>query len=217
MSTGNRGRSRQAGATLISQMVGMLISMLALLACVALHKNLMQVSVQAKTDALLDRQIASALLQMQYELHNAGLGLPTASASDVVVAESGSVSSLYWRYVDGGVYRCRGFREDSYIEADTNITGRRLVELVAPNNCDALVDLTGLAWQAQTILGEFRNQQAALLRFSVAQASCTPYGLGVATDHFQVRVRAASSAGLAGGAVTPTEYSYCLTNTHLNT
>lgn len=200
---------------MISQLIGLLVSMLALLSCVVLHKSLMQVSVQAKSDALLDRQIASAMMQMQYELHNAGMGMVTSTANDIVAVAGTNTNNLYWRYAEGGVYQCAGIREEAFIEAETQVPGRRFVEVSASGGCDATAALADLTWQVDEVIAEFRNRPAALLNFQVEQANCTPYGLGVSAAHYLVRIQTASSAGLSGASVTPAEYRFCLTNTHI--
>ncbi|TVZ38416.1 hypothetical protein P886_2783 [Alteromonadaceae bacterium 2753L.S.0a.02] len=207
--------NKQTGATLVGQMIGMLVSMLAILTCVSMHKSLMQVTVEAKTNAVFDRQISSALLQLQYDLHNAGIGIDSATANDVVAVSNAAGESLFWRFNDAGTYTCLGVREEAYVDAQTQLAGRRLLELQASANCTASSDLASLTWQATATLAQFRNQTNTLFAFEVVQARCTPYGLGQAENHLQVNIDTVTSAQLAGANVSAIEYQYCLANTHI--
>jgi len=67
-----RGDTRQLGVSLISLMVGLLLSMIGILAGLTLYKNIVQTTVQTRSDAVQDGQIASALLTLQLELQSAG-------------------------------------------------------------------------------------------------------------------------------------------------
>ncbi|NWD73532.1 hypothetical protein HX890_05270 [Pseudomonas gingeri] len=62
----------QRGFTMISMMVGTVISMLSILAMLSLYKNLIYSSVTSIQSASQDGQIASALLTAQRELMNGG-------------------------------------------------------------------------------------------------------------------------------------------------
>lgn len=67
--------NQQRGISLISLMVGTVLSMLTIIAMLALYKNLVQVAVDATQDANHDGGLASALLVAQLELQGAGFGM----------------------------------------------------------------------------------------------------------------------------------------------
>ncbi|MEB0150626.1 prepilin-type N-terminal cleavage/methylation domain-containing protein [Pseudomonas sp. CCC2.2] len=74
---------RQDGFTLISLMVGMVISLVSILAMLSLYKNLVHSSVVSTQSARQDGQVASGLLMAQRALMNAGfwMGSSTTRAS----------------------------------------------------------------------------------------------------------------------------------------
>lgn len=72
----------QRGFTLISLMVGTVVSMIGILALLFLYKNLVHTSVSALSSAKQDGQIASAQMTMQKELQTAGFGIVDAKASN---------------------------------------------------------------------------------------------------------------------------------------
>ena len=74
--------SRQRGFTLISLMVGTVVSMVGILALMFLYKDMVQTSVIALSNAKQDGQIASAQLTAQKELLTAGFAVVGASALD---------------------------------------------------------------------------------------------------------------------------------------
>ena len=205
----------QRGVSIIGLMIGSLISMLCILTCMTMHKSLMQITVGSKTDAILDSQIASSLMQIQHNLHNAGLGMGVTTANDVVAEVDGSDVGLYWRYRNGGAFFCRGVLEQNYTDTASNTTGRKIVQVQATTDCNANSTLTDLEWTPTNTLAQFRNQSHQLFSFNVIQASCTPYGLSAAiTDRLQVNVTTTSSAQLAGANVSAIQYQYCLPNAY---
>lgn len=206
---------RQQGASLVSLMIGMLVSMLGILAVMTMHKSLMQVAVESKGDAIHDAMVSTALMQMQMDLHNAGYGIESGSAGDVVATQLSGAESLLWRYRDGGSFVCKGVTEQSYTDSESGTVGRQLVAIEATSNCTGSADLSTLTWTATETMAQFRNETAALFDFSVATASCAPYGFGVAEDHLRVTVSARSSAEVAGASVSTVAYQYCLANTYI--
>ena len=68
-------RRRQRGYSLISMMVGLVISLLTIAAMLAVYKMVVEVSGRASADSLRDGQVATGLLAAQMELHNAGYGV----------------------------------------------------------------------------------------------------------------------------------------------
>lgn len=211
----------QRGVSMISLMIGLLVSMIGILAVTSMHKSLIRVSIDSTSDSQLDNNIALALLQIEMDLQSAGFGMASADATTVV---NDGDQALYWRYNDGAIV-CKSLKEESY--TDTNgLMGRQLVTMTATSGCDDVIDLTDTAtitWHRE-VTAQFRNQQAQLFSFDVKTADCTPYGFGVPKAHRQVIIEAPSSARVftkqlsdAGASVTVVPfvtYQYCLANTY---
>ncbi|MCR6685678.1 prepilin-type N-terminal cleavage/methylation domain-containing protein [Pseudoxanthomonas sp.] len=107
-------QARQRGYTLISLMVGLVISLLTIAAMLAVYKMVVEVSGQASADSLRDGQVASGLLAAQIELHEAGYGvveLPelsdgeTADASQIglyaIAVDAADKRNVTWRSSEG--------------------------------------------------------------------------------------------------------------------
>lgn len=104
-------RARQAGQSLISMMIGLVISLITISAMLVLYKTMVEVSANASRTALRDGQVSSALLAAQMELQSAGFGVPQTDAlvSKLAVREAGK--QLVWRYKDdlaAAGYVCSG-------------------------------------------------------------------------------------------------------------
>lgn len=215
-------RKHQQGASLIALMVGMLVSMLSILAVMSMHKSLIGVAVESKQDSIHDGLINSVLVQLQSSLHNAGFGIDTATANDVITVAANGSSALYWRFSDTTV-RCVGIRDVAFTDPETQLTGRRLAMVSVDSGCTETANLADLDWAGgtETLLATFRGEGYTttdpLFSFTARQAVCTPFGFGEATDHMEVAVVAQSSALINGAtAVSDIEYKYCLANTHFN-
>jgi Tfp pilus assembly protein PilW len=220
--------------SLISLMIGMLISMIGVLAGFMLYQNMVKVTLQTRTDAAQDGQLASAMLSLQLELQSAGFGIDqAANPGPHLVLVAGPPQVLYWRYLETSATPaapvCKAFqiKDEEIATGDT----RRRLQLLSPTNpanCTLAASLTGLAggWQVATILAEFRKSEDALavksfpvISISSAAASCFPYGLGVAGNYRMITIsadgaarRAAIDAGQATPAIAPSVYSFCIPN-----
>lgn len=107
------GRQQQCGQSLISMMVGLLISLITIAAMMTLYKTMVEVSSNASRSALRDGQVSAALLSAQMELQSAGFGVPAADSlnSKLYVREAGK--ELVWRYkaeLSASGYVCSGLR-----------------------------------------------------------------------------------------------------------
>lgn len=127
-------RRRQTGQTLISMMVGLVISLITMAAMLVLYKTMITVSADASRSALRDGQVSAGLLAAQMELQSAGFGVaPSTSVNDRVLI-SDSNKQVAWLYNDGTA-RCAGLRVET--------TG--LYRLPA-KECNA--GLAGVSWAA---------------------------------------------------------------------
>ncbi len=215
----NPGYSRQArGMSLISLMVGLLLAMIGILAGMTLYKNIVHTSIQTRNDTLQDGQIASAMLTLQLELQNAGFGIPPGGAVAHIV-QSGT--AIYWRYAQGGVTKCKGFRVQD-LEENTR-RELQLLKITEGSACNLTDALTSFRWDVDSVLAAFRDSEAAdadlpAIAMNLANAECFPYSMGTVAPHPVVTVTAdnaaISAAKKAGTAPpnTPFVYSFCLSN-----
>jgi|GEM_PF-3479050 len=112
----------QRGATMISLLVGMVVSMLAILASLSMFHNLVRTSTEAKADARMEGDLSLAVLRLDQELLAAGFNMGRANGSgrnqDFVVVNrvagatpNSWVSMVAWRFSEdpnpGGNPQCR--------------------------------------------------------------------------------------------------------------
>lgn len=223
----------QAGMSLISLMIGILISMIGILAGFLLYQNMVKVTLQTRADATQDGQLASAMLSLQLQLQSAGFGIDKAANPGPHLAlVSGPPQALYWRYLNDPANSnsavCAGFRVEDVV-VDGSI--KRQLQLLSPEtpaSCTLVATLNGLpgGWKATSILAQFRKSEEALAITSfpvvtITQdiSQCFPYGLGQAANYRTVTIsvdgaarRAAIDAGNATPAIAPSVYSFCLPN-----
>lgn len=215
-------KSHQQGVTLISLMVGLLISMLAILASLTLYKNLIAIAADSNIDTMHDGQLAASMLTIQMVLQNAGYGIENAATDNVVIREDSSTIDLLWRFKDDSdVIQCRGFTESE--ETEDGASFRILSLQTVESGCDDTADLTSMAWTSVATVGRWRIREAladylanvtpTLLDFKITSVECSPYGAVIPAQHLNVTVSAPSSARLHGGTATLNSYDYCLLNT----
>ncbi|WP_287029459.1 PilW family protein [Pseudomonas sp. UBA6310] len=208
---------RQRGMTLISMMVGLVISMFSIVAMLSLYRSLVQSAVVATRDANLDGQIAAGLLSAQLEIQSAGFGIEAAGNADLTLATTNldsTTRALLWRLVDTGTYRCRGLLERSVNDSASG-QSMRVLSLLQANSCDASGALSGKTWAVVGDLAEFRGQNLAQVVFQISTSNCWPFGVGdnsTPSAHALVTLSAPSSSQLAGAVADPISYSVCLPN-----
>ncbi len=228
----------QTGISIISLMVGLLVSMLCILASLTLYKNLVGVAADTKMDAVHDGNISSAMLTIQKEVMAAGFGIVGAGINDVVAnpvaANGGTPASieLLWRYIDDTGVVCRGIRE--YQDDRGGITYRilRAIEATAANGCSQNGNLiNGMTWTLDDnnfigqwpLVGELQTYVATnntLFDFTVGTQNCAPYGSQNSASRYTVTARVPSALKLNNidnaamyAAVDDITYTYCLINT----
>ncbi|HMW49042.1 MAG TPA: hypothetical protein PKC70_12155 [Cellvibrionaceae bacterium] len=105
----------QRGATMISLLVGMVVSMLAILASLSMFHNLVRTSTEAKADARMEGDISLGVLRLDQELLAAGFNVDRAPGAgrnqDFALANNlvgnTPTSRVVWRLNDGGNWVCR--------------------------------------------------------------------------------------------------------------
>ncbi|HEY7773327.1 MAG TPA: hypothetical protein VIC26_09095 [Marinagarivorans sp.] len=205
-------RFNHHGATLVGLMIGMLISIVSVLAILALYKNLITVSIDATEDAAHDGQVATALITAQLEVQAAGYGIVNADGLHLNTNEEGS--EIRWRYYDNGQYQCRAIRE---VVIDDRARSLMLYE--GQNLCDATTALGDVEWQPLSTLTKIVRQQAideAIFTFSVSTAECAPFGIGKTGKHLMATMSAVGSADFHNSTsdITATGYKQCIVSTH---
>ena len=219
--------------SLIGLLIGLLISVLCILASLTLYKNLIDVATESKLDSSHDGQLASALLVMQLEVQSAGYGIEAANFDHLVkhTPATGKIQ-LLWRFSpDGGTtFECRGFREEPLEDEGTF----RVLELIKANSgCNATASLSGLTWTKVAVLGRWRvvddgvadagldyyiTTNKTLFNFQLADAMCSPYGASASAteNHALLVITAPGSATLQGApGITASEHKFCLPNIYL--
>jgi hypothetical protein len=129
-------RGTQIGQSLISMMIGLVISLVTISAMLVLYKTMVEVSANASRSALRDGQVSAALLAAQMELQSAGFGVPQADALATKLALRESGKQLVWRYkadLAAAGFVCTGLHL---------VDGHGLYRL-APKACG---DVAGAAW-----------------------------------------------------------------------
>ena len=135
----------QAGQSLISMMVGLVISLITIAAMLTLYKVMIEVSGNASRSAMRDGQVSSAILAAQIELQQAGFGVPAGASESSVIAlssvDSSPNSQVVWRFKrhlsDAG-FQCAGLRIVSKDNAPMDST--------CATPADANADHRGLYW-----------------------------------------------------------------------
>jgi Tfp pilus assembly protein PilW len=191
---------KQQGMSLMGLLVGMLLSVLSILAAMTMYHNMVDVAIDTRQAAQHDAQLATAMQTIQLELQSAGYGITDAQANSELSA-SNDKQNLYWRYRDtatSSTYTCRGVQY-----------GGGTLALVKKTQCATLAE-TG-SWDLVQVLATFVNPPA--ITFTTNTASCFPYGRTTAAVHGLVTIEAQSAALLAGGVnINMNTYTFCLPN-----
>ncbi|MEY4589508.1 MAG: hypothetical protein RL497_1584 [Pseudomonadota bacterium] len=202
----SNGAHQQQGSTLISILIGMLISLLCIGGSLTLYKNLVRVAGETNIDAIYDGQIALAMLTARLELQNAGFGIPGVGTTHINSQSTTSANTLYWRYKINNQFYCKGLR-------DTAVGSNREIQLLnASTGCTESAALNTLTYANAQTLGEFKNYASPVISFAVSTQSCWPYGVGKVAQHSQVVITANSAAKQFNAAVSTSNYTFCLPN-----
>ena len=187
--------SRQRGESLISLMVGLLLSTVVALAMLSMFKVSTRYGGQAGQDAAADGQLTAALMRASLAVQDAGFGIASASLGTQLVVLSGAAlggtalsgsavatgssgNAVLWAMNTTGTAQCAGLLFD----ASTSGTGG--LYYLGPVACSAgsVSGWSSLAWTATRWADRPANQAAAAynqtaIGFSVASTACKPFGL----------------------------------------
>jgi len=188
-------RSRQGGESLISLMVGLLLSMVVALAMLSMYKVSARYGGQAGQDAAADSQLTAALLRAGLAVQDAGYGIASASLDTQLVVLSGAAlndtalsgstlatvssgNAVLWAMNTTGTAQCAGLLFNA-----ANGGGGGLFFL-GPVACStgSVSDWSGLSWTSTRWADRPANQASnaydqTAIRFSVASTACKPFGV----------------------------------------
>lgn len=211
----------QRGEGLIPMMIGMLLTLFAVLAMLMAYRTMVAVAVPASRAALRDGQSASALIAAQIELQQAGFGVDTAVDGGVNIIVTGAGREIIWRFrrqLDDPSPSCAGLRL-----VTSSATGSGGIYFLPPLDC--LSAATPPAWPvgtprliaSETVLyepaeddereGEVRSYNLSDAVFELIPGQdCGPFGIPGAEP---TRTRVMLRDTVRNVQV----FTYCLTNT----
>ena len=173
--------ARQSGVTLVELMVGLVVSMIVVLAMLAVYKTTAKVSADAGQGATTDRQRLSGFFAAQKILLGAGYGIDTPSFGNELVvlagatlSDSGNISgtkaslpadgnALIWGTKLDGTYKCQGL----YAPRDGGLI--RLQE----TSCSSAANYATIAWTTITLIEDTRSVQIS----AKTATGCKSFGL----------------------------------------
>lgn len=177
---------RCAGEGLISLMVGLGVSILAIGAMLSAYRATVAVSLPATRSATRDGQIASALMAAQIELQQAGFGVLASEGANLLVTAAGD--SIVWRYrrnQGDATFECAGLSIERSDPPDAGSDGLYWLPPVTCTN-PASVDPSGWGATPRLVAStaafyapseEERMYELSNARFRIEQpAVCGPFG-----------------------------------------
>lgn len=214
-------RTRQYGFSLISLLVGVAISMIAIMGMMSLFSSTVQSTAHAARDARLTGERSTGLMVASSRLQEAGYGIADVSRANHLlllagatlsddgmlngtkVSGDGTGNALVWQWRDGATDRCSGL----YAPSGNDQQG--LYELVV-KNCGSVDAALTTEWETRRLIFDKKDIQDPLaVSISLTQFNSAPgcHGFGVAG---QGGVRVTLSAREPSG--TSLNSSTCLLN-----
>lgn len=196
----------QTGSTMISLMIGLLISLLCLIALVTIFRAVMVNSVDSRQSSKQQTQIYNGFTVAQILAQSAGFGF--SSGTNVLIAPNplqldGGITvdnrqSALWRYYstlgNTNTLTCQGIA--SIINNDQN---KLVVLKTAADGCAQTASLNSLKWSVDRVLAVLPS--TATIAFALTTELCTPYGVGKVANHPKLTISANS-----------TNFPICLSN-----
>ena len=191
----------QQGFTLVSLLVGLAISMLCLMALLALFRTVIHTSVDARKSSILDTKLQNSLTTIQVLTQNAGFGYPASSIPNIVeVASIANVTTnkaILWRWDDdvntATASICQG------------ITYTENALILLKSTCSYDLPLaTGSTWEKDSTLASFPT--GTTITFELKDQICAPYGSAIITGTKVLNITASDSTG------TTIKFPVCLSN-----
>lgn len=207
---------RSRGATLISLMVGMTISMLVVAAMMLVFRNLASTTGGALKDAQYDDSLVAGLLSSGLVLHEAGFGVADARlGTHLIIVRNASLADhrlqgsavasgsersgnlVVWQQALGSSTQCSGLLAPS---------SGGLVRL-QPVDCSHPGEWASLSWDGLIITRANTTSAITITATELSgTGSCSPFGIATAGGHLRIGLSALNSNGIT---LTATE---CLNN-----
>lgn len=212
----------QLGTTLISLLIGLLISMLCILALLSSYRTIVKTGVESRIAATHDTQLQAGLTTAQMFLQNAGFGLEGSNNLLTATVQVGSktISAILWRYKNDTNIVCQGLAD---VESSDN-KKRRFVLLEGFENdsgapCNGTSNLGSFKWKEQSTLANLEDysidkSNPQQITFNQTTSTCTPFGAGTVEEsskHPLIIVSAKTSTQKIAGLET-VQVPICLLN-----
>ena len=138
--------TRVRGQSLVSVLVGVVISLLTIAAMLALYRNVIDVSGEASRSALRDGNVASALTSAQIYLEEAGFGIEPENPLATKFILTQNSKQVVWRYKQhlDGTDVCAGLQ---LIDAtnDAGVSAARGFFYLTPKECTQTT-ISSVSW-----------------------------------------------------------------------
>lgn len=197
----------QLGTTLIGLLVGLVISMLCIIAVLSVYRTMVKTGVDSRKASTHDTQLQSGFTTAQMFLQNAGFGLDGAShflQTDTISIDYKNVSAVLWRFKEGSRVVCQGLADVA--TADNKKRSFVLLNGFLGNsetNCSDTENLSSndIKWKVKANLAELEDYSTdksnpKQIDFEQSNTNCTPYGAGdpnLNTQHPLVNIIAKTS------------------------
>jgi Tfp pilus assembly protein PilW len=193
----------QRGISLISLMVGLLVSLTATVGLLSVYRNSLQVTTTATQSATNDSQLAALLLRTGATVQDAGYGISSATFGTDIVAVSGAtlngttlsgttaatgtaVNAIVWDMLTGANLQCAGF-------LSVTANGVTTLTYLQSSTCANASAWGSTQWQSTTIASLGNTP----ISFTFAPTSCEPYGITATTGAYTVNLSTTNSIGTA--------------------
>jgi len=217
-----RPGQRQDGVTLISLLVGLVISMIVVVALMNVFRSVIRVTANANVSANSDNQLASSLLRSGMSVLDAGYGITSGKFGTHIVLISGATLSasgtlsgtaaaagttanaVVWayQYPSSTSVQCAGL----YAFPSPSSTSPALAHL-GPINCSDATGWNSATWASTTVAG----QSSGAITFVANSTACQPLGIGALKSPYSLTMSGPSSATQSGTAL-PIAITQCLMN-----
>lgn len=196
--------SRQRGVSLISLMIGTVISMILVVGALVLFQNTAKRTAEARQDILSDAQRTSAFLSAGITLQDAGFGISTPTVGTHLVwlrNATFSGSTLAGTAISAGTALTAGVAYA--IVWSENITGTMRCSAIlapltgglsklGPVNCANAAAWSSLTWTVNTL----SDTPATPVSIQLQAINCQPFGITTNEGTLQVTFRANNSNGV---------------------
>jgi hypothetical protein len=199
---------RQRGTSLISLMVGLVISLIVTVGLLTAYRYSVQFTSVAAQGASTDNQVASVLLRAGAAIEDAGYGITGAAFGTHIVPIVGATLSaaggtlngmaapvgtpganaIIWAMFTGTTTQCAGFYAP--------VAGGLLY--LQPVTCADATGWQGVSWQTTPVTAQPNanaSDSVPMISFTVAQQNCAPYGITTTTGRYTVTVSSPNSIG----------------------